>query len=341
MKLLVIGGTRFVGRHLVDAALQRGWAVTVFNRGQSGPAPTGVDVRRGDRRASLEALAQGEWDAVVDTCGYLPREVAQMAQCLKGRVGCYAFVSSISAYAAHALPNREDSPMARFSTPEQAQTDVVDGDTYGPLKALCEAEVRAAFGEQGLLLRPGLIVGPHDPTQRFTWWPARLGRALPGEQVLVPGPPEAPVQFIDVRDLAAFTLHCIAQRHRGAFNVVLPAGRLTRATLMAACAEAAGARVRWAWADADVLQAQGLQLWSDLPLALPAAAELAALMDVDGRRAAHAGLVTRSLAATVADTLAWHRSLPAAQQAFTQAGISAEREAQILATLERAGVPVE
>lgn len=333
MKLLVIGGTRFVGRHLVEAALQGGWAVTVFNRGHSGPAPAGCEVRQGDRRGPLGALAHGEWDAVVDTCGYLPGEVARMAQVLQGRVRCYAFVSSVSAYASSALPNHEASPLARFADAGQAATEVVDGDTYGPLKALCEAQVRQHFGEHVLLLRPGLIVGPQDPTQRFTWWPARLARATPGSTVLMPGPPEAPVQFIDARDLAAFALHAIEHGLRGAYNLVLPAGSLTMGALLACCADVAGTAVECAWADAASLQREGVQLWRDLPLSLPDTPDLAAFMSVDARRAAADGLRLRPVATTVADTLAWYRTLPPEQQAFTQAGMSAEREAQLLAAL--------
>jgi 2'-hydroxyisoflavone reductase len=173
-RLLVIGGGRFVGRHLVQAALAAGWQVTMFNRGQSGPAPAGVTALLGDRRAGLDALVGGPWDAVVDTCGYLPGEVTAMARHLQGQVGRYVFISSVSAYASFAEPNTESSPLGRLDDP---QTQVVDGRTYGPLKALCEQAVTEAFGERALLLRPGLIVGPQDPTRRFTWWPARVARA--------------------------------------------------------------------------------------------------------------------------------------------------------------------
>lgn len=325
MKLLVIGGTRFVGRHLVDAALARGDAVTLFNRGLSGPAPVGVEQRTGDRRADLSALADGRWDAVVDTCGYLPREVAAMAAALRGRVRRYVFVSSVSVYAGTAVGNSEDAPLSTTAEPD---TEVVDGSSYGPLKALCESALADALGAVSTVVRPGLIVGPHDPTQRFTYWPARLGRAHDGEPVLAPGRPDAPVQWIDARDLADFMLRLIAVHRPGLFNAV--GEPTTMAAVLQACADAAGVQPDWRWMDMATLQARGLQPWSDLPLALPDDAEHAGFMCTDARRARAAGLQTRPLAVTVADTLAWWRALPAEAQGFDRAGLSPESEAAAL-----------
>lgn len=330
MKLLVIGGTRFVGRHIVDAALARGASVTIFNRGQSAPAPAGVAQLRGDRNGDLAALARGSWDAVIDTCGYLPAEVTRMAQSLRGRVGCYLFISSVSVYASAATPNSEGSALGVIA---DTDTSVVDGRTYGPLKALCEAALHASVGDAALVYRPGLVVGPHDSTQRFTYWPARLARATAGDTVLAPGTPDAPVQFIDARDLAAFALHGLESGARGVFNVVTEPGRMTMADVLGACASAAGASVRFAWRDVAALEALGLKPWSDLPLALPPTPDYRAFMQVDARRVLAAGLTTRPLARTVADTLAWYRSLPPEQQAFDKAGLSSEREAAALAAL--------
>jgi len=330
MKLLVIGGSRFVGRHMVAAAHARGDSVTLFNRGQSAPAPQAVEFRQGDRRGDLSPLAHGEWDAAIDTCGYLPGEVARMAQMLKGRVGCYLFISSLSVYASNATPNDEDSALGAIDDPD---TTTVDARTYGPLKALCEAEVQRAFGGAALLLRPGLVVGPHDPTQRFTYWPARLARAAEGETVLAPGTPDAPLQFIDARDLAAFALHGLEAGLLGVFNVVSESGRWTFGDVLRACAAAAGVVVRFAWRDIADLQAQGIEPWSDMPLAVPATPDYQAFMRTDARRAAAAGLKTRPLAHTVADTLAWYRSLAPEQQVFDKAGLSSEREAAALAAL--------
>ncbi len=332
MKLLIIGGTRFVGRHLVDAALARGDAVTLFNRGVSGAAPAGVEQRRGDRSGDLSELASGAWDAVIDTCGYLPGEVARMAQVLAGRVGCYTFISSISVYASSATPNREDSAVGVI---DDVDTTSVDGRTYGPLKALCEAQVQRRFGSAALILRPGLIVGPHDPTQRFTYWPARLARARDDDTVLAPGTSDTPVQFIDARDLAAFALRCLDAGTRGVFNVTSPAGRFTMGEVLAACAAAAGVSARLEWCDIAALQAQDLEPWSDLPLAVPPTEEYRAFMSNDVSRALGVGLTSRPLAHTVADTLAWYRALPAELQVFDKAGLSNEREAKALAALSR------
>ena len=363
MKLLMIGGTRFVGRHIVEAALARGDSVTLFNRGRTGAAPPGVEFRQGDRNGDLAALTEqpspgrpktvahprggrarsdrgrtskGRWDAVVDTCGYLPAEVARMAQMLRGRVGCYLFISSVSVYASTSTPSREESPLGTIADPD---TTTVDGRTYGPLKALCEAQVERGFPGAALVLRPGLIVGPHDPTQRFTYWPARLARAAEGDTVLAPGTPNAPVQWIDVRDLAAFALRCIHSGARGHFNVVSEGGRFTFGELLAACAAcaacgaSAGVKVRFEWCDIAALQAQGVEPWSDLPLAVPADDEHRAFMLTDASRAIGAGLASRPLARTVADTLAWYRGLPPEQQVFDKAGLTPEREAVVLAAL--------
>lgn len=326
MKLLVIGGTRFVGRHLVEAALARGDAVTLFNRGQSGAAPAGVELRVGDRRADLSALAEGTWDAVVDTCGFLPREVASMVSLLKGRVGRYLFVSSVSVYASSAVGNTEDDPVGRI---EDTDTELVDGRSYGPLKALCEAALQRTLGERATVVRPGLIVGPHDPTQRFSYWPARLARAVDGEPVLAPGRPAAPVQWIDVRDLAAFMLRLLDDDVGGVFNVV--DAPTTMEALLQACADAAGVAPALKWVDVASLQARGLQPWSDLPLVLPDDAEHAGFMRTRADRARAAGLITRPMTQTVRDTLAWWRTLPPAQQVFDKAGLSAGREAAALA----------
>ena len=351
MRLLIIGGTRFLGRHLVAAALARGDEVTVFNRGQSlapEALPAGVRWLAGDRRASLEALAGGTWDAVVDTCGYLPGEVRSLGLALRERVAHCAFISSVSAYADARQPNAEDAALAQL--PPQADASVVNGETYGPLKAACEAEALAAWGaERCLLIRPGLIVGPHDPTGRFSWWPARLARTAAGPApaatvpagsppsqtapealVLAPGAPDDPIQCIDARDLASFVLSALDRSLSGAFNLVSPPGHWCMADLLLACAQAAGRQPDLAWVDSVWLQAQGVAPWMDLPLWLPPEGEHAAFMRVPADRALAAGLKLRPLAETAADTLAWWRSLPPEAQAFAQTGLAPEREAELL-----------
>jgi len=339
MDLLFVGGSRFVGLHLVQAALAAGHRVTVFNRGQHADVlPAEVAQRVGDRRQDLSALAQGRWDAVIDTCGYLPAEVAAMADCLQGRVGRYVFISSVSVYADFRQPNHEHSPLGVIDDPD---TELVDGRTYGPLKALCEQALTERVGEGALCLRPGLIVGPHDPSGRFSWWPARVARARPGESVLVPDTPDAALQFIDVRDLAAFTLSALAQGLSGPVNVAAPAGHYRMGALLGACAAAAGHTPNWVWAPSAWLRAQGVQPWMELPLWLPAAGEHAAFMAVDTLRAQAAGLRIRPLAETVADTLAWWQQLPEGDQGFANTGLAAERERALLAALGAASLSAQ
>ncbi|MEO7244610.1 MAG: NAD-dependent epimerase/dehydratase family protein [Rubrivivax sp.] len=344
MKLLIIGGTRFAGWHTAAAALARGHTVDVFHRGRSGAPPDGARELIGDRNGDLSALGTASggdrWDAVLDTCGYRPAEITRVAEVLAGRIERYAFVSSISVYTDASVPVHEDSPLGVIDDPD---TDVVDGRSYGPLKALCEAEAVRRFGaERTLIVRPGLIVGPRDPTQRFTYWPARLARvADEGEAaspVLAPGSPAAPLQWIDARDLADFIVGALEQGRAGAFNAVGAPGRHHFGALLQACAEAAGLRTPppLRWVDIGTLQgSHGLQPWSDLPLALPDDDEHRAFMAVDAAKARAAGLRERPLAETLADTLAWWRSLPPEQQLFDKAGLTPEREQAVLAALDR------
>ena len=335
MKLLLIGGSVFVGRHLLDAAIARGDQVSVFNRGQSPMEwPASVDVRHGDRKEDFSALADGEWDAVIDCCGYLPLDVARMADGLHGRVGRYVFISSISVYADFAQPNDEDSALGRI---DDTDTEVVDGRSYGPLKALCEEAATARFGrENTLVIRPGLIVGPHDPTERFTYWPARIARAAHGEAVLAPGTPETPVQFIDVRDLAGLVLHAIDTGCHGPMNATSPPGAISIGALLQTCADVAGTAPALRWVSAKDVERCGLAPWSDLPVWVPPVGDHAAMHRTSTARAQAAGLRTRELRDTVAATLAWYRSLPSDRQAFTKAGLSPAREAEALAALNGA-----
>lgn len=332
MKILVIGGSQFVGLHFVAAALAGGHEVTMFNRGQAtAMPPAGVHHIRGDRNGDLDALRGGRWDAVVDACGYRPREVALMADVLHAAVNRYLFVSSVSVYATFDSPNHEGSPTGSINDPD---TEVVDGRTYGPLKALCERALVQRFGEsRSLIVRPGLVVGPHDPTQRFTYWPARIARAADGEAVLVPGAPDEPAQFIDARDLAAFMLDGLEAGRQGRFNVVSPPGQWTLGEVFETCARVAGCKPHWAWANADAVTRLGLKPWNDLPIWMPPGGEYAKFASTDVSAALGVGLSNRPLEVTVADTLAWYRGLPADAQVFSKAGLTPEREAEALAAL--------
>ncbi len=316
----------FLGRHLVAAALQRGHTITLFNRGRSGPElfPTAEQLR-GDRDGDLTALAGREWDAVVDTCGYVPRVVRASATALAARVAHYTFVSSISVYADFSTVGIGESyPVGRLEDPT---VEVIDGDTYGPLKVLCEEEVQAALPGRALIVRPGLIVGPHDPTDRFSYWPHRLRQ---GGDVLAPEPHDLPVQFIDARDLAAWILDLIERGVAGTFNATGPAVPLTIGEFLASCRQAAGGDARLVWVSRTHLDRHKVAPWSDLPLWLPDDdGAHAGFSTVDVSQAIAAGLAFRPLADTLRDTLAWLAARSADHQ--WRAGIDREREAAVLA----------
>jgi 2'-hydroxyisoflavone reductase len=336
MRWLVIGGTRFVGHHIVQAALAAGADITLFNRGRSATAlPPGVRLITGDRRADLSVLrgAEGRWDVVVDCCAYLPAEAAAMAVALRGRVGLQVFISTVSVYASFAQANDEDSALAQIEDPD---TQTVDGRTYGALKALCELAVQRGADVPVCCIRPGLVVGPQDPTQRFTYWPARVGRARDGELILAPGSAADGLQFIDARDLAAFVVKAASAGLRGSYNVLGTPGSVNVGGLLQACAEAAGVQAQWRWCDAAAAQRVGLRPWVDLPAWAPAQGDTAGFARVSNAKALAAGLQLRPVSQTVADTLAWHRGLPVDQQGFTLAGMSAEREREALAELAKA-----
>jgi 2'-hydroxyisoflavone reductase len=328
MKLLIVGGTRFVGRHIAQQALAQGHALTLFHRGRSGPDLfPHAEHRTGDRDDDLSALAGGTWDAVIDTCAYVPRQVRTLAAALRGRVGHHTLISTISVYAPGQAGCDEDAPRAVLADPA---TETVDGSTYGGLKALCEDALRDEVAGPRCIVRPGLIVGPHDPTERFTWWVRRMQR---GGEVLAPGDPQTPVQLIDVRDLAAFILGLAVAGTGGTFNAVGPAGGvgltmqgLLDAGLSAAPSHNAGAPVTLRWVCEDFLLERGVRPWTDLPLWLDRDNAGMATTRID--RATAAGLRTRSLAETWTDTAAWAAGVPPASQAV---GLTPGRERELLA----------
>ena len=323
MKILILGGTEFVGRHLTTAALARGHDVTHFNRGKTAPnAFRDVPTILGDRDGGLAPLEDGSWDAVLDTSGYVPRVVGASARLLSSRASFYAFVSSVSAYADLSVRGvDEEAPLAELDDPESEELPA----KYGPLKVACERVVRSTFAERALIVRPGLIVGPHDPTDRFTYWPVRLAR---GGTVLAPAPPDQRVQWIDARDLAEWMIRRAEAGAGGVFNAVGPAEITSFGALIEGCRRAAGSAAEIAWTDPEHLAKHGVDQWLDLPLWI-ARPHAAGLLHVDGSRALDAGLTCRSLEETARDTLEWARTRPA-DHAW-QAGLSAEREAVVLA----------
>ncbi len=316
MNLIVLGGTRFLGRHFVEAALARGHAVTIFTRGRIAvPWMGGVRHLVGDRDPAtapgLAALADGSWDAAIDCSGYVPRCVRASAQMLAGHAGRYLFVSSMSAYAEPVVARSDESePVATLDDP--ASEDVTAH--YGALKAACEREVVAAFhAERATIIRPGLIVGPHDSTDRFGYWVARF--AAPallgdrGEEIVVPAPPERPIQFIDARDLAVWMVVLVERRMAGVYNACSEAGQWTMGDLVDALMDSAQRRGRVprpVWIDEAALLAAGVAPWTGLPLWIPGnEPAMAGFLEIGCRRAHWAGLALRPLAATVADTLQW------------------------------------
>lgn len=335
MHLLILGGTRFLGRHLADLALARGHRVTLLHRGRSGADlfPQAEHLIA-DRNADLALLDGRRFDAVVDTSAYWPRQVQEVAARLAGRVGHYQMVSTISVYAEpDAGPLSEDSPLATLTDPA---TEQVTGETYGGLKVLCEQAAVTGFGAGRCLLpRPGLLVGPHDPTERFTWWVRRLLGAAPGSEVLAPGDPAGPVQFIDARDAAAWMLAQAEAGRSGPFNLTGPAAPLTMgAFLEEACRVLAPASdpPRLDWVAEDFLLGQGVAPWTELPLWLPQ--PNAGIHRTDITRALAAGLLCRPLAETLADTAAWAQTAPVAATAEgpprPRTGLAPEREAALL-----------
>jgi 2'-hydroxyisoflavone reductase len=315
VRLLLLGGPRFLGRAVIDAALARGHELTLFNRGTTG-AELHPDLERivGDRDGGLDGLRGRDWDAVVDTSGYLPRVVGAGARLLSEAVGHYVFVSSVSVYASFAAPVDEGSPLAELSAP--GSEDV--GTDYGALKALCEREVEDAFPGRATAVRAGLIVGPHDPTGRFTYWPHRVAR---GGDVLAPGPAWRPVQLVDVRDLAAWIVTAAEERLAGPFNATGPA---TMGAVLDAARRVSGSSARTIEVDDAFLAAQGVGEWMELPLWIDAGSEdWRHFMEVDASRAIAAGLAFRPLDDTVAATLADAALVDGV-------GLTAEREAELL-----------
>ena len=334
MRLLILGGTRFLGRHLAALALERGHRLTLLHRGRSGPDlfPQAEHLIT-DRNADLSALDGGHWDAVIDTSAYLPRQVRAVSGRLAGRVGQYQLVSSISVYADPDTPGLDEG--APLQTLADADTEEITGDTYGGLKALCEAAAEAGFAGRCLVSRPGVLVGPHDPTGRFTWWLQRLAR---GGEVLAPGDPGAPVQFIDARDAAAWMLLQAERGSTGVCNLTGPPQALTFGDLLDAARRLLAPAARLEWVGESFLLAQGVAPWTDLPLWLPRASQ--GMHQVDIARALASGLVCRPLAATLADTAAWAPVVPtgtAEGPPRPAVGLAPEREAALLAVWRTAG----
>ena len=327
LNLLILGGTGFIGPHMVREALRRGHAVTLFNRGRSnsGLFPD-LETIKGDRGSDLEGLKDRRWDAVIDNSGYVPRHVQNSAELLAGAVEHYLFISTISVYASFEQPLDEDSPLG---TIEDETVEEVTGETYGPLKALCEKRAAGAMGGDRLtVLRPTYICGPGDHTDRFSYWPLRASK---GGSMLWPGTPRHTTQIIDVRDLANFTIDCVERKTAGIYNAVTPKGSYDFGQLLEDSLVLTGAELDPVWMDEAFIEEH--EIFGSLPVWHPQSGQYASISSVSGSRARAAGLHNRPVRETIRDLLSWWETLPEERTAEIRAGLAPEREAELIEIL--------
>ena len=332
LRILILGGTGFTGPYQVRYALSRGHKVTTFNRGKTHPGelPKEVEQLIGDRNGQLDALKHRQWDVAIDNPTTLPAWVRDAAQILKGNVERYVFISTISVYADTSQGVDETAPLAKYdgADPYKETIEAVKASgykTYGPLKALSEKEAEKWFPGKTLIIRPGLIVGPRDETDRFTYWPVRIDR---GGGVLAPGNPSDPVQFIDARDLAEWTIRMAENRETGIYSATGPSKPLGIGQMLDRIKDALHSNAKFTWLPAEFLKQQKVEAWSDMPVW---AGDELGLARTKIDRALAKGLTFRPLAETARDTLAWFKSLPQDRQSKLRAGVTPEREAEVLA----------
>jgi len=332
LRILILGGTRFIGLHMTALALERGHTLTFFNRGKTKTDRyPEIERIKGDRNGEIDGLKDREWDAVIDNSGYVPRHVKLTGELLAPMVKQYVFVSSISVYPNFAEPRDESSAVGKMA---DETIEKVDGETYGPLKALCEQAAERAMPGRTTIIRPGLIVGPDDNTDRFTYWPARAAR---GGEFIAPGSPRDAFQVIDARDLAAFAINAVENNYTGVYNLVSNVNGFKFGELTDACIASANKRVKpkakpvAVYLPADFLEKQEVAPWSEMPVWLPAKGDEAAFAGTSNKAALAKGLKITPIKKTVDDTLAWHLSRPAEEQEKLKAGIAADKEAKVLA----------
>ena len=326
LKILVLGGTGFIGPHMVREALRRGHEVSLFNRGRTNNELfPDLKLYKGDRNSGLQSLEGGNWDVVVDNSGYVPRHVEDSARLLSSVVSHYLYVSTISVYAVSPAPITEESPLA---TMEDETVEEVTGETYGPMKGLCEQRVLTEVGaDRTTILRPTYICGPGDRTDRYTYWPVRT---LRGGEMLWPGTPEDDIQIIDVRDFANFTVACVEQKTPGIFNTVTPLRSFKMGDLMEDSLAVTGSDMAPVWVDKAFISENEVADGGGLPIWEHPDGEYAPLSLVDGSRAVAAGLKNRPTRETARDTISWWKTLPADRSESLRAGLSAEKEADLL-----------
>ena len=325
LRILFIGGTGFIGPHMVRAAMARGHVPTLFNRGRTNPGLfPGVEKLVGDRDGGLGVLKGRQWDAVIDTSGYVPRVVRASAQLLKDAAHHYLFISTGDVYKDFIVDHMdEDAPKAVLPEPNSEDTRKY----YGPLKVICEQEVREAFPERNTIVRPGWIVGPGDNANLFTYWPVRIDR---GGEVLAAGDPTDPVQIIDARDMAEWIVRMLEQRTVGAFNAMGPGTPLSMAEFLYGIRAITNADVRFTWVETQFLLDRKIRPWRDIPIWYPPIGDHKGNGLISPRRAVAAGLTYRPLADTARDTLEWFKSLGTPWEGVPRPGLPAAREIELL-----------
>jgi 2'-hydroxyisoflavone reductase len=322
LKVLILGGTNFLGPHLVEELQKKGHEVTLFNRGQHPSLDSKVENLHGDRDGNLKALEGRRWDAVIDTSGYVPRIVEESSKILQNAVDHYTFISTISVYK-NFLSLNIDEKYSLAALNDQNVEEVTE-TTYGALKAGCENITQQYFPNRSLIIRPGLIVGPLDPTDRFTYWPLRI---VEGGEILVPGNPDQSVQFIDVRDLAKWIVEMIERKEIGIYNATGPASSLTFEKLLIECEKFATKKVEFNWVDENFLEEQHVQDWTELPLWISKKKKMPGLLNVNCQKAIHAGLTFRPISETISALLEWDSVRKKNQ---LQAGLSRDKEIRLL-----------
>jgi 2'-hydroxyisoflavone reductase len=328
LRILILGGTGFIGPHQVKYALDRGHKLTLFNRGKTNPKPIeGVEQLHGDRATGdLASLKGGQWDVVIDNPATLPRWVRESAQLLKDSAKHYIFISTISVYADNSKVGMDETGVVATTT--DPNDEKVTGLNYGALKALAEKEAEKAFPGHAAVIRPGLIVGPGDYSDRFSYWPLRIDR---GGEVMAPGDPNDPVKFIDARDLAEWTIRMAEQMDVGTYNALGPKSRLSMAEMLHGIRAVTASDVSFTWVDAPFLEAQKVSAWADMPVWVPGSGETAGLHTMSNARAVAKGLTFRPLAETAKATLDWYKALTPERQEKLRAGIKPQREVEVLA----------
>ena len=324
LRVLVLGGTGFIGPHQVEYALSRGHTLTLFNRGRTNTHLL-PEVERlvGDRNGDLSALEGRDWDVVLDNSGYEPEQVRATAELLGPRVGRYLFVSTQSVYSDRSIVDQDETGAVGM---EGVPSEEWDG--YGPLKALCESAASEVLGDRLTVVRPPVIVGPGDRSDRFTYWILRVDR---GGDVLAPGAPSDPVQFVDVRDVTGFMVRLVEDDTPGTFNATGPAEPLTFEGMLNTMRSVSGSDARFEWVDLEFMEDMGVRPFSDMPMWMPPEGRTAGFMRMNADRAKAVGLTYRPLEDTVADTLAWCGTEPPERWTDMRAGIPAERESELLA----------